>query len=85
MGLVKDGSLKLSSYHLVSFLLGAALPTFLLLLASDRMGEHLSSSVSGSWLASNGGTPGPAAAPHQHEVISQQSKHVVGFSLPNQF
>ncbi|KAI5002843.1 hypothetical protein ZWY2020_027493 [Hordeum vulgare] len=67
MGWVKDGSTKLGSHRVVPFLLGAALPTVLLfLLASDRVGEHLSSSVSG-W--SNGATPGPAPASHdQHEV-----------------
>ena len=69
MGSVKEGSLKLSGHHVVPFFLGAALPTILLfVLASDRVGEQLSS-VSGSWLGnSNGGTPGTAPAPQQHEA-----------------
>ncbi|KAM3353727.1 hypothetical protein ACQJBY_024720 [Aegilops geniculata] len=63
MGLLKEGSLKTSSHQVVPFFLGAALPTILLfVLASDRVGEQLSS-VSGSWLGnSNGGTPGTAPA-----------------------
>ena len=74
MGSVKEGSLKLSGHHVVPFFLGAALPTILLfVLASDRVGEQLSS-VSGSWLGnSNGGTPGTAPAPQQHEVIKKAS------------
>ncbi|VAH83724.1 unnamed protein product [Triticum turgidum subsp. durum] len=63
MGLLKEGSLKLSSHQVVPLFLGAALPTILLfVLASDRLDEQLSS-VSGSWLGnSNGGTPGTAPA-----------------------
>uniref|UniRef100_M8BWK8 Nucleotide-diphospho-sugar transferase domain-containing protein n=1 Tax=Aegilops tauschii TaxID=37682 RepID=M8BWK8_AEGTA len=60
---------KVSSHRLVSFLLGAALPTILLfLVASDRVGEHLSNGVSGCWLGSNSATPGTALAPQNSTV-----------------
>ncbi|XBI21220.1 hypothetical protein VPH35_062363 [Triticum aestivum] len=59
---------KVSSHRLVSFLLGAALPTILLfLVASDRVGEHLSNGVSGCWLGSNSATPGTALAPQEEK------------------
>lgn len=49
-------------YHLASFLLGAALPTaFLFFLASDRLGQGLSS-ISLSWRTSSG-TRQPADGP----------------------
>ncbi|RCV28781.1 hypothetical protein SETIT_5G430700v2 [Setaria italica] len=63
-------------YHLASFLLGAALPTaFLFFLASDRLGQGLSS-ISLSWRTSSG-TRQPADGPLAQEARDQE---VVGFA-----
>ncbi|XP_037416858.1 uncharacterized protein At1g28695-like [Triticum dicoccoides] len=73
MGSVKEGSLKkLCSHHVVPFLVGGILPMVLLfVLASDRVGEQLSS-ISGNWLGNrNSGTPGAAPTPLEHAVIKK--------------
>jgi hypothetical protein len=68
----KEGSLKLNSQRALSFLLGAALPTILLFaLATDRVGEQLSS-VSGGLCGYkyNGGTRPAATALQEDEVYN---------------
>jgi hypothetical protein len=61
--------------HLASFLLGAALPTaFLFFLASDRLGEGLSS-ISMSW--GSRGTTGQPAAPPAQEARDQEVNNPV--------
>ncbi|KAL6613915.1 hypothetical protein ACP70R_036185 [Stipagrostis hirtigluma subsp. patula] len=63
----KEGS---SSSQMVSFLLGAALPTALLFfLASDRLGEGFSS-VSSSWGRTTGTVPPAIQSPAQPQVAS---------------
>jgi hypothetical protein len=67
MGLLGFGSKEAGS-HAVSFLLGAALPTALLfLLASDRLGEGLSS-ISRSW---GSGAVAPPAGEDPNEVTGR--------------
>jgi hypothetical protein len=72
----KEGSLKLNSQRALSFLLGAALPTILLFaLATDRVGEQLSSVSGGLWgYKYNGGTQNnngtrPAAPALQEDEV----------------
>uniref|UniRef100_A0A453GCA8 Uncharacterized protein n=1 Tax=Aegilops tauschii subsp. strangulata TaxID=200361 RepID=A0A453GCA8_AEGTS len=83
MRLLKEGSLKLCSHHVVPFLVGGILPTVLLfVLASDRVGEQLSG-VSGSWLGnSNGGTSGAAPAPLEHAVIKKAIPSYIYSCMP---
>lgn len=75
----KEGNLNRN--HVVSFLLGAALPTFLLfVLASDRVGEQFSS-IS-SWgnepnLASGGAAPGQEQEVRMNPTIHAWTSNLV--------